>query len=437
MSYDQHHDRAVRDGDDGHDGGLALRAVVIDGNAGDLQASMRQCRAAGIVVNGWADCGADALELIESLPAPPDLVVMELDLPDMDGADLLQALSMLEPGLPVLIASRHSARLHDAALTLAAALGLEALTALPKPLDAQALRDAVHACAPAARRAEAALAARARCDTDAPRPDVGEVLHAVQRHQFELYYQPKTALHDGALRGAEALLRWRHPRHGLLSPACFLPQAEAAGLVDVLTVEVLRMALDDWRHWRADGLSLPISINLSPLSLADPHLAEQLIQTVNDAGVPTRAITFEIIEHEEIADLATALRIVIKLRMHGFGLALDDYGAGHASLLQLSRFPFTELKLDRRLIHEASKRAHMETLLRHAIASAREMGVTTVAEGIEREQDRLLLRALGCELAQGYLIARPMPAAALPLWSEKSAAAGKIAGTGAVIQLRP
>ncbi|TFW15859.1 EAL domain-containing protein, partial [Duganella callida] len=270
-----------------------------------------------------------------------------------------------------------------------------------------------------------------------PRPAAGEIVAALQARQFELYYQPKTALKDGALHGVEGLIRWRHPRHGLLSPACFLPQAEAASLVDLLTMEALRLALGDWRRWQAGGLSLPLSLNLSPRSLADPHLAEQLMAAVIAAGVPPRAVTFEIIEHEEIADLATALRILIKLRMHGFGLALDDYGAGHASMLQLSRFPFTELKLDRRLVHGACRRPHMRTLLAHAAATARELGVTSVAEGIEMEQDRILLRDIGCDLAQGYLIARPMPAAALPLWHGKSAAAGKVTGTGAVIQLRP
>ncbi|SDF59844.1 MULTISPECIES: EAL domain-containing protein [unclassified Duganella] len=414
-----------------------LRAVVIDGSGAELEAAVAQCRQAGIIVNGWSDCAAGGLELIESLPSPPDLVIMELDLPDMDGAGLLQALSMLEPGLPIIITSRHTARLHDAALTLATTLGLEALAALPKPLTADALRNAVDSCPPAAARIAAHRISdtRTRCGTAPPQPGAGEILTGLQNRQFELYYQPKTCLQDGSLRGAEALIRWRHPAHGLLSPACFLPQTEAANLVDVLTVEVLHLALSDWRRWQADGLSLPLSVNLSPLSLTDPHLAEQLIQAVNDANVPPRAITFEIIEHQEIADLATALRILIKLRMQGFGLALDDYGAGHASMLQLSRFPFTELKLDRRLVHGASKRPHMHTLLRHAIASARELGVTTVAEGIEMEQDRQLLRELGCDQAQGYLIARPMPASALPLWREKSAAAGKAGGT--VIQLRP
>lgn len=417
----------------------ALRAVVVDGSGTDLEAAITQCRLAGITVNGWSDCAAGALELIESLPYPPDLVIMELDLPDLDGAGLLQALSMLEPGLPVIITSRHSARLHDAALTLADTLGLVALAALPKPLQADALREAATGCQPVAVRAAAALASAAQkrqhCSAAEPQPAAGEILSGLQDRQFELYYQPKTCLVDGSLRGAEALIRWRHPQHGLLSPACFLPQTEAANLVDVLTMEVLRLALRDWRQWHADGLTLPLSVNLSPLSLADPHLSEQLIKAVNQANVPPRAITFEIIEHQEIADLATALRILIKLRMHGFGLALDDYGAGHASMLQLSRFPFTELKLDHRLIHGAYKRPHMHTLLRHALASAHELGVTTVAEGIEMEQDRQLLRELGCNQGQGYLIARPMPATALPLWHEKSTHAGK--ATGTVIQLRP
>ncbi|MRX18784.1 response regulator, partial [Pseudoduganella sp. FT9W] len=137
----------------GHAPAPGLRAVVIDGNAAEMDATIALCRQAGIIVNGWSDCGAGALELIESLPAPPDLVIMELDLPDMDGADLLQALSMLEPGLPVIITGRHNQRLHDAALTLAATLGLEALAALSKPLHAEALQDAAHSCEPALARA--------------------------------------------------------------------------------------------------------------------------------------------------------------------------------------------------------------------------------------------------------------------------------------------
>ena len=169
------------------------------------------------------------------------------------------------------------------------------------------------------------------------------------------------------------------------------------------------MALRDWHGWNRAGLALPMSVNLSPLSLTDPHLASQLIAAVSAACVPPSYLTFEIVEHEEIADLATALRILIKLRLHGFGLSLDDYGAGHASMLQLSRYPFNELKLDRRLVHRASERPHMRPLLRNTIAAARAINVLTVAEGIETEADRGLMLDLGCDLAQGYLIGKPKP----------------------------
>jgi EAL domain-containing protein (putative c-di-GMP-specific phosphodiesterase class I) len=418
-----------------------LRAVVIDADVDECEHTLALCRRIGIIVNGWADSAAAGLELIESLPAPPDLAIIDLYLPDMDGADLILTLSMLERDVSIAICSRACARLQDAALSLAATLGLPTLTAMPKPLQPQALQAAAEACIPAAARAH--LSARpAPAAPGAAPPDGERLLAALKSRQFELHYQPKIALRNGTLQGAEALVRWRHPLYGLLMPNAFLPHTEAAGLIDVLTMEVVNLALADWRGWNAMGLTLPLAINLSPLSLSDPHLAGQLIAATAAAGVPSRHITFEITEQAEIADLATALRVLIKLRLHGFGLSLDDYGAGHASMLQLSRFPFDELKLDRRLVHRAAERPHMRPLLRNTIAAAREMKVLTVAEGIETEQDRRLMLELGCDLAQGYLVARPMPAIALQSWSAGNAAAAAEAAseaprTATVVQLRP
>lgn len=395
----------------------ALRVVVIDGNEDERDATIALCRQCGLLVNGWSHSGAAGLELLESLPVAPDLVILDLQLPDMDGADLLLALSMLAPATSIVICSAVCERLQDTALTLAATLGLKALGTLRKPAQAAALAAVLRDCTPADHAAiRAPQPPRPDAVPAAPQVDAALVLEGVRAEQFELYYQPKVALCGGMLQGAEALLRWHLPGHGMLAPCAFLPQVEAAGVMDVLTMEVVRMALRDWHAWNRAGLALPMSINLSPLSLADPHLASQLIAAVSQACVPPSYLTFEIVEHADIADLATALRILVKLRLHGFGLSLDDFGAGHASLLRLSRFPFNELKLDRRLVHEACKRPHVKPLLRHAIATARDLGVTSVAEGIETEPDLALLRGLGCDLAQGYLIARPMRAAALPDW---------------------
>ena len=386
-------------------GPASLRVVVIDGDRRACEATIALCRQCGVRVNGWAHDGTTGLELVESLPAAPDLVILDLHLPDMDGAALLLALSMLAPATRVVICSAVCERIQDAALTLATTLGLRALGAVPKPAQAPALLAALRACT----HDGPAMPPPPRRDAPHTRTalavDAAQVHDAIRSGQFELHYQPKVALQGAGtpLQGAEALLRWRLPGQGLLAPCAFLPQVEAAGMMDQVTMEVVRLAL-------------PLSINLSPLSLTDPHLASELIAAVARACIPPTYLTFEIIEYAEVTDLATALRMLIKLRLHGFGLSLDDYGAGHASMLRLARFPFSELKLDRQLVHGAWQRPHVKPLLRHAIATARELGVTSVAEGIETVEDMTLLRELGCDQAQGYLVARPMPAEAMPGW---------------------
>ncbi|KQN69019.1 hypothetical protein ASF04_15780 [Duganella sp. Leaf61] len=423
----------------------SLRVVVIDGDRRACETTIALCRQCGVRVNGWAHDGTTGLELIESLPAAPDLVILDLHLPDMDGADLLLALSMLAPATSVVICSAVCERIQDAALTLATTLGLRALGMVPKPAQTPALLAALRACT----HDGPAMPPRPRREAPHTRTalavDTAQVHDAIRSGQFELHYQPKVALQGAGtpLQGAEALLRWRLPGQGLLAPCDFLPQVEAAGMMDQVTMEVVRLALRDWQAWNRSGLALPLSINLSPLSLTDPHLASELIAAVARACIPPTYLTFEIVEYAEVADLATALRMLIKLRLHGFGLSLDDYGAGHASMLRLARFPFSELKLDCQLVHGAWQRPHVKPLLRHAIAIARELGVTAVAEGIETVEDMTLLRELGCDQAQGYLVARPMPAEAMPDWhldrlraSAHAPALRQEATQGRVLQLR-
>jgi EAL domain-containing protein (putative c-di-GMP-specific phosphodiesterase class I) len=425
---------------------LPLRAIVIDGDEPHRNRTIALCRQLGLQAEGAATAQA-GLQLLaaphaqaESAHAVPrlaepsgtephnvransvdlhagmdlaDLVLVDLNLPDMDCADLLQALAKQHSCFSLAFCSDAPPRFQDAARTLAASVGLPVLALLPKPLQLNDLWQVVDRIRPEG----PSMAAGSKPAADDPLVlHAEEVRRGLLHGQFELHYQPKIALADHTLRGAEALLRWRHPRHGVLSPAHFLPQAEAAGLTGLLNATVLRLALDDWRRWQRAGLTLPLSINLSPRSLTDPDLADWLIGAVAAAGVPPASIIFEITEQSEIANLSAALRVLLKLRQHGFGLSLDDYGAGHASMLQLSRIPFTELKLDRGLIDGAWRRPHLLPLLRNTIAAAHEMGVATVAEGIESAPDWRLLRELGCELAQGYLIAKPMPAAALQHW---------------------
>jgi EAL domain-containing protein (putative c-di-GMP-specific phosphodiesterase class I) len=400
-----------------------LRVVVIHGE-GSEQEHMRQlCRELDLYLVGAVSSGSAGLKLIESLPVPPDLIVVELRLPDMDFADLALALSKLQCGSDLIVYGADCPRLQDTALMLAGTLGLRPCAAISAPMSVEALKSAVEEIDTARRRVVPSLL---ESSVQASSIDAADIQTGLLHGEFELYYQPKISLSSRRLRGAEALLRWHHPGHGLLSPGSFLRQAEAAGLAELLTMEVLRMALADSRAWREAGFNLPVSINLSPLALSNPELADQVIETVRRAGLPPSSIAFEITEYTEIADLHVALRVLLKLRLNGHRLSLDDYGAGHASILQLSRIPFSEVKIDQRLVQNAWKRPHLRPLLQQAVDTARELGMTSVAEGIETRQDWEFMRSLGCDLAQGYLIAHPMRAMLLPAWRpERSKMAGE------------
>ena len=382
----------------------APHAIVLDADAGAREHTIAVCRRLGIRISGAADDGGAGLELLETLPRPPELTIFDLRLADMDGADLIQALALLEAPTNLVLCSAGDARLVDAACTLARTLGLSVLGAVPKPAGEEALRRAVARLARIPRRPTA---------TVAPALDGADLMRALRRREFELHYQPKVGLADMRARGAEALLRWRHPIHGLLAPCSFLPLVRAEDLLAPLTLEVLALAQADWLALRRRDAALPLSINLPAGLLGNPSLAARLIDSTEAAGVPADAISFELTEDSEMADLGTALRVLIKLRLHGFGLSLDDYGVGFSSIQRLSRIPFTELKIDRSLVTEAWTRPHLLPLLRSAIGLARELGIEAVAEGVEQAADLALLRELGCHQAQGYYLARPLPAADL------------------------
>lgn len=247
--------------------------------------------------------------------------------------------------------------------------------------------------------------------------DTKEIRLGLQHDQFELYYQPKIDMADFSLRGTEALLRWQHPDLGLLGPASFLSQAEAGGLVEQLSLQVLKMAICDLRLFRLHFMMKPVAINLSPLALAISGLASRLAAEIDSAGLPHSAILFEITEYTDMADVRTALYNLLVLHGHGYSLSLDDFGAGHGSILQLSRFPFNELKLDKQLVTDAWRRPHVAAMLRKTVQAARSAGILTVAEGIESWQDWHFMRSIGCEKAQGFLIARPMSVGDMLSWS--------------------
>ena len=252
--------------------------------------------------------------------------------------------------------------------------------------------------------------------------------------RLALVFQPVVRLDDGAAVSVEALVRWHHPTRGTIAPTVFVPLAEAAGLVGSLGRWVLRAACAAMAAWEAalPGERVPtVAVNVSGRQLDEPDLVREVALALRDAGVAPERVTLEITETALADDPAVACDVLVALRALGVRLAIDDFGTGYSSLGYLQQFPVDVLKIDKRFVDGVAAGGSDGALARTIIALAESLGLRTVAEGIEHEGQREALRALGCELGQGYLFARPMSAAALPGWlAERHAAAPRPAGAG-------
>jgi diguanylate cyclase (GGDEF)-like protein len=235
-----------------------------------------------------------------------------------------------------------------------------------------------------------------------------ELRTALQRDQLVVHLQPQVGLADGRVVGAEALVRWNHPVRGLLSPGDILPAAEQAGLLRPLTDTVLELALTATARWWRDR-AVPVSVNLSAANVNDLDLPSKVAAALARHGLPARALTLELVEDTLMADPERGRQVLAELRRLGVRTSIDDYGTGYSSLAYLRHLPADELKLDRSLTADVDRDPRAAAIVRHTVALAHDLGLTLVAEGMEDEVTGAVLARLGCDVAQGYAIARPMP----------------------------
>ena len=245
---------------------------------------------------------------------------------------------------------------------------------------------------------------------------VTELSEAIIADQLVLHYQPKITLADGELEGIEVLVRWQHPRLGLLAPDQFVALAEQHGLMRALTMAVLDQALRQQLHWRGRGHTIPIAVNLSPSNLLDTRLPEDVTTLLSRHGTTADMLKLEITEETLMRDLARGLDVIARLSESGIEFALDDFGTGYSSLGQLRRLPVRELKIDRSFVTQILDSPDDAAIVRSTIQLGRSLGLHVVAEGVESAEHLNLLRGYGCHAAQGYYIGRPMPAEALERW---------------------
>ncbi len=359
------------------------------------------------IIHEAAD-GHAALTILDDPARPVDIVISDLEMPGMDGLEFVRHLGETGVRISIILASSLEPKLLASVATMSEAYGINLLGVVEKPLTLAKLGPLI----------DLHHAAQARPAPGAAGPGftLEQIMAGLKRDQFEPFFQPKIDLATRQVKGAEALARWRHPQHGTIAPYAFIKLIEDNGLIDELTWVMLGKAAASCRTWRATGVDATVSVNLSLKSLANVAIAERVTALVRSHDLEPRHIILEVTESAAATDIGHALENLARLRMKGFGLSIDDYGTGYSSMQQLTRVAFTELKIDQSFVMNALKQNSARVILESSLDMAKKLNITAVAEGVETQADWNLLRGLGCDVAQGYFIARPMQAGAYLGW---------------------
>ncbi len=353
--------------------------------------------------------GSAALELLDNPASTPALILFDLNMPGMDGVEFVRHLVGRRYAGSLILVSGESERTQHTVESLVRSHSIHIVGRLSKPAARPALAALLQAWE-APRIGPLSTAKRVY--------SADEVRAAIAGGELVNHYQPKVAVAGGRVQGVEALVRWRHPSDGMVFPDQFIGVAEAHGLIGDLTASVLREALADARRWRDGGLALRLSVNVSMDDLSALDFPQFVAAQATAAGVPPEGVMLEVTESRLMKDLRIPLEVLTRLRLKRFSLSIDDFGTGHSSLAQLRDCPFDELKVDRGFVHGAHADDTLRAIYDASLGLARQLGMDIVAEGVEDKDDWDLLRRTGCGMAQGYFIARPMPAADLPGWIE-------------------
>jgi EAL domain-containing protein (putative c-di-GMP-specific phosphodiesterase class I)/CheY-like chemotaxis protein len=360
----------------------------------------------GLVRRIGAECTAfqSSTALTRKLAeSPPDLILLDVRLgdDDLDSIEVLRRLAELKCRSAILLVSGVDTRLRRSVEAIGREYGLNIVGGLAKPFDTQQLEQALLAVdqQPLAITGEVALR---------------ELHRAFRNREFDLHYQRQVGIGTGNTIGVEALVRWRHPVRGLLPPGEFLPLAESSGLINPLTDWVLEESLAQLKAWHDRGLhDLTMSVNVPAKRLADSSFSTMVLSTLNRYGVSGDRLKLEVTETGVMEDVITALDVLTQLRLKDVMLSIDDFGTGHSSLVKLRQIPFSEIKIDRSFVTDLDSDEDCVLLTRTIVDLAHCLNMQVVAEGVETAETMRILGDLGCDVAQGYFIGRPAPAAKL------------------------
>ena len=360
---------------------------------------------------------ADGIEALEFLEREPgiQLVLCDLEMPRMDGMALIGEMAARSMNPHLIILSSQEAGILASVQHMAVSYGLTTSGVIPKPLTCENLVQTL-ACPPFTKGVTGQRpAAPERAKLTLP-----EIQTGLLNGEFFCFFQPLLTMQTGFLRGVEALVRWQHPVLGLLSPAAFLPQMEEdKELMSELTFIILGDIGRQWHEWKQHGLEVELSVNLSASSIGTLGFAERILDTVSRHDLPPRMMVLEVTESASVSNLGHTLANLARLRMKGFKLSIDDFGTGYATYEQLERIPFTELKIDISITKEVVRSKKHAIMARNLLRLAKDLGLYSVAEGIETQETWDVLKEFGCDCGQGYFLGRPMAGSQLEAWARQ------------------
>jgi EAL domain-containing protein (putative c-di-GMP-specific phosphodiesterase class I)/CheY-like chemotaxis protein len=381
-----------------------LSVLVVEDHAFQRDVALRLLGQAGVRHVLEAADGAAALALLAAQPRTVDVVLVDLDLPRMDGIEFIGHIARDHLAHAVVVLTALDPSLLNTVQIMARASGLRVLGTLEKPLTTAKVQQALELFS----------------HDEVKRHDDGDIeisegllAEALAHDAFVPWFQPQVSIGSGFVTGVEALARWQHDGRQI-PPVRFIPELERANLIDALTERMLAQTCA-WRNrWRENGLDLRVSVNVSMHNFVDIAAADRYQAIAQHAGVEPRDISLEITETAMMHEAAKVLNVLARLRLKGFGLSVDDFGTGWSSLTQLAQLPVTELKIDRSFINGAIRGPRQRAVVEASLGLGHKLGLTTVAEGVETMDEWQMLAEQGCTRAQGALIGMAVPGEELP-----------------------
>ncbi|EKR74605.1 EAL domain-containing response regulator [Leptospira noguchii] len=375
----------------------------IAGILGDLA---RQC---GFEVTITHEAGV----FFEKLNEKTQYIILDLMIPDVDGVDVLRMLSGKKFSVSVILISGADRRVLQSAEALAIQYGLKISGVLEKPIRireyqklltgllSEQKNESTHSFTAGNRAAHE--------QTSVIGPE--EIEQGIRENQFVLFYQPKINFKTGTVSGFESLVRWSHPKRGLVFPDAFIPTLESyPSLMDAMTEKLILQALAQCSIWNKQFPGIAVAVNVSPVSMNKLILPETIAKMIENFGLKNNQLIVEVTETQLLENMTSTLDILTRIRIRGIGLSVDDFGIGYSSLKQIHRYPFTELKIDRSFVSVAPYDKEALFICQAAIDLGHKLGMTVVAEGIETAEVGELMKQQGCDKGQGYFYSKPMPA---------------------------